>query len=146
MVWIFREQVGREPTQEEIANLDITETLRVMVKKRGAVRLERPKRGSLLLAEGSVIVFISKSGYPAHACIAIDGFTVGGYNQAGWYTSEGRSFDYSTHSTADIRWKVTGLVFKDHFASDSRDNDYKLFGVPEQVALGVLRTRRNRIE
>ncbi|RMF92627.1 MAG: hypothetical protein D6736_03140 [Nitrospinota bacterium] len=101
--WLFWDEFNRPPTQNDFLTIgDPTLVVRRMLPL--GKKLGRPRAGGLILTPGSIVVFVH-NGQPVHSCVAITANTLGGYNQAGWFTGPGVDHGYSVHDTSEIRWR-----------------------------------------
>lgn len=100
--YLLSAEFRREPTPEDYARLgNPTLVLRQIATMGRPVR--EPEGEPLVFSPGTILVF--KNGRePAHSCVAKQINLLGGYNQANWFTRQGRPNDYSEHRTDEIRW------------------------------------------
>jgi len=89
------------------------------------------------LAAGTVIVFVS-NGEPMHSCVALPGNRIGGFNQTGWYTTNGIGGRYSAHNMTEVQW-FTEFMNKNEVRGSNDQMRCKLIAIPENSAKAIVR-------
>ena len=74
LFWAFRDEFGREPTQDEVIRIGVAQTLVSGLIARGT-RKNQPIVGNLVLTSGAILAFVD-GGIACHSCVAITNHSV----------------------------------------------------------------------
>ncbi|MDX2154090.1 MAG: hypothetical protein SFV54_25345 [Bryobacteraceae bacterium] len=133
--WAFLDEFGRVPTQAELLKIGSAQTF-ISGLLPHATRLNRPGAGSLMLTQGSALLFVDGN-VAGHSCIATAAQTVAGYNQMGWYTLGGVDHGFSTHTTNMLMWGAGGNASRVRRTQSA--GWYELYSLPEAVLRASVR-------
>jgi hypothetical protein len=132
--WSLR---GVAPKQEMVMNVNLrfgfTNVLTRMLPH--GKQITDPLIGNPKLTPGSVVIFVDSNNTAGHSCVAIDKYTLGGFNQDGWYSGNGGNHTYSAHNTREIIWMPWGKRVKKR---GQAVGDRTLIQVPEDKAKDVI--------
>jgi hypothetical protein len=136
--WLLEEVLSRPPVLEDFTDKIGDPTLIVEQMLARGKKISRSRLGSLMLTPGTVVVFVHH-GEPRHSCVAIESTLLGGYNQLGWFSTQGVDHGYSTHRTIEFVWRGGQKN-----ADDVRGNQgqwCQLYAIDEASAENVVRQK-----
>jgi hypothetical protein len=153
-IWTYWEAFGRIPLTAKVAEanttkidggIGFTSLLTKMASHGTAAPLKRSFLKKLALTPGSVVVFVDGNGRAGHSCVAKTKYSVGGYNQTGWFSRQvgwlpgamtkwkGAKHSYTEHPVGEFVWNFDGDE------AQTSGGMYQVVQVPEATALKIVR-------
>ena len=154
-IWTYWEAYGYCPLTSKVADanlakigkgIGLTYLLTEMANHGTAQPLNRSFLKKLALTPGSVVVFVDGgSGLAGHSCVAKTKYSVGGYNQTGWFSRQvgwlpgkmtkwkGAKHSYTEHPVSEFVWNFDGDE------AQTSGGMYQVVQVPEQTAVQIVR-------
>jgi hypothetical protein len=135
--WLYSDEFGSPPTLQQFTAPAMSPPDPIV---RSMLRYGQHLQNATALtsvAPGSVLVFVENS-EPKHSCVALAGHRIGGYNQTGWFTTNGVAGGYSVHNMSEVMW-LTGLMQRGQVRGSHHRMHCKLYAIPEGVAKAALR-------
>jgi len=135
--WLYADEFGRRPTLPEFTAPSMSPPDPIV---KSMLRYGKHLQNAAALtsvAPGSVLVFVENN-EPKHSCVALGGHRIGGYNQTGWFTTNGVPGGYSVHNMSEVIW-LPGLMHRGLVRGSHDRMHCKLCAIPEGAAKAALR-------
>lgn len=133
--WLFQCAYYRKPTGDDLARVYDNNPSGFVTHLLSKGQPFTKKSGGL--TPNSVLVFV-KNGTAQHSCIAMSETQISGYNQTGWFSSNGVSHQYSEHLVSHIRWQR----FSNTEVNILNGGGFNLVQIDGETALNELRDHK----